>query len=315
MHNNERGLIGMDAEVLRQLDVAPSLVPVKTDNSFEINESFMKRQGEVVKSSLFAVTNDMLVPISCSDSRPRDGTVAHDYKTDTDGLIMPLFGGGLVYARNIYALMGLANLDDTAVEIGVEIGKTLKLDGFNIYRHISCAAAGAVAPIMGNIANDSTSNLKQAYSYAKRHLGKEFKEHIADQVAANAIKVKESGIFADHNEDGLEETFNIVYGKEEADKKTEVLTHGIEHEEATIGFINVDGFAINPSVVYRNSVYGKGSYLFNNVTASKIENALASSPHAVKETLLAKHARFMLIWATAQALPNDVLGEFDINKK
>jgi hypothetical protein len=64
--------------------------------------------------------------------------------------------------------------------------------------------------------------------------------------------------------------------------------------------------------IFKQSIYGEGSYIHNDSYAFEIEKIVTSGPHSKELIELAATAREFIIKATALALPNPVLSQIDI---
>jgi len=68
------------------------------------------------------------------------------------------------------------------------------------------------------------------------------------------------------------------------------------------------------TAVYNESVAGPGSFEVDDHYATAIEDAVVAGPDAEHKTVLARHAREVIIAAVAAVVPNETIFQADIRQ-
>jgi hypothetical protein len=302
---NYEGNQNMNHEHLNVEDIAVFVrqEAVKTLGA-EFAQEKVEQQAEIVRSNLIVTEGLKDLYSGCSDERGRDGQL-----DGQPGVArFQVFGGNATYFVNINALLGFGSSDDAEDSFKTAIN-SLDEAGFKPGMHQACAALNGVHPVMAIIHNKPNMVLE----YAQAELGDEFDENYANQLIVNAGLIITGAKFENFRENNLQDLLVKKYGEAEAYKAVELIRPGLEHAGYTIARIKKPNVATDASAIFDASVFGRGSYIFNDAYASSIENLVASGPHATEALKLARHAREFIIRATLEAVPNPELRQFTLS--
>ncbi|HVV67187.1 MAG TPA: hypothetical protein VHB72_03930 [Candidatus Saccharimonadales bacterium] len=267
--------------------------PIKTAGAELIAPELLEKQAQQAVICLTAV-DYRTSRGTCIDERPREETDPR--------LSVP--GGPDVYALAVNELIGTFEDSDMPAEERLRsTKKTINNGGILSGGHFICAANGVFATWIPAIGKHPDAML----AYAQSQMGDRYHPDAAHRVIENAIRFEDSHTYKGWNEQVL---VNVL-GSEAAEAIEKL--RDVPHEGVTLVRNKIEGMTVDQNELYDRSVIGKGSFVFDDPYADKIEHVLASGPDAAEKKLLAEHAREMILAAVAGAVPNPELYQIDLN--
>jgi hypothetical protein len=275
--------------------------PIKTNGAEGVDPQLLQQQAEAATASLVPV--DITKNRStCLDERGRT-SLRNGQPTEPRPSVL---GGSNIEALAIAELTGYFPESDTS-DANQRLGAVtdvINAAGLLSGGHEKCAANGSFWVWLKTIAETP----EKVLPYAESEMGEKYQEDMAQTVVGFARAVIASGRYATWSEANLPE----VLGEEESGEAIEVLLD-VPHEGLTVVRNKIEGYTINQSKLYEESVLGKGSFVFDDWYAEKIEHALTAGPDATYKKQLAEHARELAIAAVAGAVPNEELYQITLS--
>jgi hypothetical protein len=268
--------------------------PVKGTDLPGVDTELIQRQAELGAEHLvpvdYATTHG-----TCGDERERIGLLNGSHNIQPRPSV---FAGPDVFGLAVAELTGsLPDVDSTARDRLARIKKLLNEGGVMSGGHVECAANAKFIKWIGVIASRS----EDVRGYASLNLGQDYDPTAMEEVEAFARRTVEGGVYDDWTEDVLKEVLG-----DEAGEAIEVLAP-VEHEGLMLERNEEPDSTIDQTPVFENSVVGRGSFIFDDAYAKRIEDIVTSGPEAARKVVLARHAREAIIAAVASAVPNPTI--------
>lgn len=287
----------MRANMIQTAAIMIIETPIKTSGAEPIAPELLERQAEQARICLTTV-DYRAVRGTCIDERPR--LILLGGETEARPSVP---GGPDIFGLSIYELIGgLEKSDMSAAERLRYVKALINEGGIRSGGHTGCAANAGLVVWMRTIAENPDS----VRAYAESQMGDRYRPELADQVAGNAVKFMDSGLYEAWTENLLAD----VYGEEAGDAIEKL--EDVPHEGLTIVRNKIHGATVDQNELYLRSVVGKGSFVMDDAYADDIEHVLSSGPDAADNKLLAEHAREMILAAVAGAVPNEELYQINV---
>lgn len=294
------GRIANEYAVLDPAEIAIAIheQPIKTNGAEVVALQQLENQAHQAIASLVPVDYETARG-TCSDERFRK-QLRNGQPTEPRPAV---FGGPDIYGLAIAELTGYfeAENQESDVERAETVKRQLNRSGVKSGGHDGCAANALFAGWMELIATKS-----ELAEYAQSQLGDRYDASLAQEVVDYASSLVQSGRYAAWKESNLAD----VYGEEAAEAIEQLGP--VNHEAVTLVRNKINGTTVDQTELYSRSQVGKGSFIFDDSYADKLEHILSSGPDAVRTKLLAEHAREFIIAALVVAVPNEELYQIDL---
>lgn len=287
--------------------VDPTSVTIKTlqeaikgDGSNLSDERLLEVQARLFQECLVPVEYTKSYG-TCVDERRR----AHLLSGEQSFLARPSVPGGpVIYGLLVHELTGFVFPNDCLTgESRLAFVKKRQQDAQLLGGgHLNCAA-NARLPELLSLIGKGPAGLRD---YTKQHLGDNFSDDALQAVVQYAQAALSTEVYSQWNEQLL-----VTVHGDEAGTAIEVLDD-IPHGALTVGRNGLAGFTIDQNTLYEVSILGKGSYDMDEVYAGLLETVAASGPDAGWKSVLARHARELILAAVVQVVPNPDLYEVQV---